>query len=141
MVQEGRPFLVWVLPILIFLSTSVWVYYVLFGSLGTISVDTETEVALFEVRMLNYLLRFLQALIYLAAAVALFMMRKLAFHFFFAAVCIEVGIMVWSIMDETRVLLSVSGGDLRLLSGLKTVIVSMTPCMYAANLMALKRLD
>lgn len=125
MTLQGRPVLVWLVLVYFMLASGAWVLSVASLDPG-IMTPTDYTVGIFLL------------LLYLVAAVALFLMRKLAFYFFVGAVCMEVLLLVSGGGSRTEVM--TVGGDLEIIVQMISIAISVALCVYAFLLSSSGRL-
>jgi hypothetical protein len=125
MALQGRPVLVWMVLVYFMLASGAWVFSVASLDPG-IMTPTDYTVGIFLL------------LLYLVAAVALFLMRKLAFYFFVGAVLMEILLLVLGGGSRTEVM--TVGGDLETIVQMISIAVSVALCVYAFLLSSSGRL-
>lgn len=135
MVEQGRPILVWLIFIFVMFGTAVWLFSIAVLSTGTIPLDADTQAAVDEISMADYLTGFVQMAIYLTAAIALFMMRKLALYFFISALCVDFGVLVWNVLGVTQ-----ADRDMVMIFGVISLGITSAVCLYIVKLTMSERL-
>jgi hypothetical protein len=140
MAGQGRPFLVWVILILTFVGAAFWVFFTSVVTSGTFPVDEETQAVIDQIRTIDLLAGFIQTLLYVSAAVALFMMRRAALYLFVAALCGEFGMILWMLVDKSRAAVMDSGNGMQSIMSAISVGISLALCMYAFKLTVSERL-
>jgi hypothetical protein len=140
MAGQGRPFLVWVILIVTFVGTAIWAFSVAVVTSGTIPVDEEIQAVIDQIRTIDLLAGFFHTLLYVSAAIALFMMRKAALYLFVAALCGEFGMLFWMLVDKSRAAVMDSGDGMQSIMSAISVGISLALCMYAFKLTVSERL-
>lgn len=114
--EQGRPILVWVILVFCVLVSAVWLY-----SAWNLAPDVMLP--------FDYLTGSVTVLLYLAAAVTLFLMRGMARYFFVGAVCLEFVLLMWG--GGSRVEVLVLGGDSETIIEMVNIAISVVLCVYA----------
>lgn len=134
MAERARPVLVWLIFLLVLFGTAVWLFTIVVFLSGTVPLDAETQAAVGEITAADYVVGFFQMAVYLAAAIALFMMRKAALYFFGAALCLDFGVFVWNVLDVPDAAQMATGGDMEMTAGVIGLGITVAICLYAVKL-------
>lgn len=141
MAQQGRPFLVWVIFLLLMFGSAAIVVSTVVALSGIIPPGIQTEMGMDAMRTIDYVVSLALTLIYFAAAVALIRMRKAALYLFVAAFCGEFGVLIWEIVDKSRAAVIMSDGDMSQFVSMISIAIAFFICVYTLKLALAERLQ
>lgn len=117
--DEDRPIQVWAILIYSALVTLAWLYFAMSLSEG-------------EMSAIGYMGGLVTVGLYLAAAITLFLMRKMAFYFFLGAIFLEFVLLLSGAGSRVEVLMV--GGDSAIVLEMVNLLISAFLCGYVIML-------
>jgi len=139
--DRGRPFLVWVIFLVLMLLSAISGVSVIALITGLIPAELAQEMGYDRIRTIDIVLSLVDTIVYIMAAITLFMMRKSAFYLFTVALFLEIGIFVWTMADTSRAkAIGAAGNDLYSYVALVSVGFAFLLFFYVLKLMLSERL-
>lgn len=136
-----RPILVWLIFLFFMVSTAFTAFSVLVVTSGNLPPEVQARMGVEAIRPIDIVAGLSETAVYFVAAIALFMMRKLAFYLFAGAFVMEIGLVVWTLADKSRAsALGLVGGDMAGFAGTVTIGLAFLIFIYTLNLMMSERL-
>lgn len=136
-----RPILVWLIFLFIIFSTAFTAVSVLVLTSGNLPPEVQAKIGVEAIRPIDIVAGLFEAAVYFVAAIALFMMRKLAFYLFAGAFVMEIGLVVWTLADRSHAItLGIAGGDMAGFVGMVAIGLAFLLFIYTLNLMMSERL-
>lgn len=135
MAKKTRPSTVWLIVIYTYFNIAYWLPgYVSVSSIPLL-FDPESEARILNnVRTTDFWVWFAQSVYYIAASITLFMMRKAALYMYAVALCGELGVLIWTLMDRSRFDAMGMGSNIMMNLTVSSLVVALLLFSYVLSL-------